>query len=178
MTRQEFGSLIAVIRSAYRDNDFLSDNKSAEVWYGILKDLDFATAKVAVTKLITTHKWLPTIAEILDQVRLLNETVTDSNVDTELWSLIVKASKNSTYGAVEEFQKLPEECQRFLGSPTVLKDFGQIDQGTLQTVVKGHFLKTIPAIRKHTEYKEGLPMEVRLAIEDSKQKMLGDGLIG
>ena len=174
MTRQEFGSIVAVLRNAYLDKDFLSDNESAEVWYGFLKDLDFGEVKIAVAKLVSENKWMPTIAEIMSQVKLLNETVYDSDGDNELWDLIVKASKNSTYGAVEEFNKLPIECQKFLGSATSLKDFGLIDPNTLQTVVKGQFLKTIPAIRKHTEYNNGLPLEVKLAIEESKQRMLAE----
>lgn len=172
MNRQEFGSLIAVVRGVYLDEKFLSDSGAAEIWYSVLKDLDFAEVKVAVTKLAITSRWTPTIADIMAQIKLLRETVADSNGDTELWDLVVKASKNSTYGAVEEFNKLPRECQRFLGSPTVLKDFGQIDPSTLQTVVKGQFLKTIKAIKNHTEYSEGLPMEVKQAIEESKVRML------
>lgn len=172
MTRKEFGSLVSVIRGVYLDDEFLSDTESAEIWYSFLKDISFAEAKIAVTKLAATSKWAPKIADIIEQVKLLHEIVVDGDGDAELWSLIVKASKNSTYGAVEEFEKLPEECKRFLGSPTVLKDFGQIDPNTLQTVVKSQFLKLIPTIRKRTDYSNGLPMEVRQAIEDSKMRML------
>lgn len=172
MTRQEFGSLITIIRSVYRDKDFLSDMSEMEVWYSFLKDYSFGESKIAVTKLATSSKWIPSIAEIVEQIRLLHETVTGSDGDSELWALIVSASKNSTYGAVDEFNKLPEQCRKFLGSASVLKDFGQIDPNTLQTVVKSQFMKAIPSIRKKTDYNSGLPLEVREVIENAKAQRL------
>ena len=72
----------------------------------------------------------------------------------------------------EEFEKLPPECQSFVGSPASLKELAQIDTGTMNTIVKGQFLKRVEAIKEHQEVQRGLPAEVRRAIEESKLRML------
>lgn len=79
MTKQEFGRLVAVIRGVYRDDKFLANNESAQVWYELLKDIDYEQAKAAVIKHSLTSKWTPTIAE-------LREQIADIQADKSDWS--------------------------------------------------------------------------------------------
>lgn len=73
MNRQEFGRVVAVIRSVYRDKDFLASSESAEVWYELLKDIPYEQAKAAVMKHSLTSKWSPTIAEIRESAVSITE---------------------------------------------------------------------------------------------------------
>ena len=82
------------------------------------------------------------------------------------------AAANGLYHAEEEFKKLPPECQSFLGSPAALKDLAQADTGTMNTIVKGQFLKRVSEIREHQTVQNGLPAEVRQALQDQRNKLL------
>ena len=169
MTKDDTKKMIMYLRTAYKG--FCEDMNLTDVvnvWYDAFKDEDVRVASEATRNYTMRSQYPPTIAGIQEQIDLLKS----KDTDTELWALIVKAAKNSTYGAAEEYEKLPEVCQKFVGSPTALKDFGQIDPGTLQTVVKSQFIKTAPKIREHTNTQNGLPDSVRAVIETAKQRLL------
>lgn len=169
MTREDTKKMIMYLRMAFRD--FCSDKDLTmvvDVWHDAFKDEDTAVVSRATQNYVKHNPYPPTIAGIIEQMRLLKEKETD----TDLWSLIQKAVRNGTYGAKEEFEKLPPECQSFVGSPASLKELAQIDTGTMNTIVKGQFLKRVEAIKEHQEVQKGLPAEVRQAIEESKLRML------
>lgn len=169
MTKDEIKKTIAYLRTAYKG--FCEDmNLTAviNVWHDQFKDEDVHVVWEATRNYTRSCEYPPTIAGIQEQINLIKQTQTDA----ELWDCITKAARNSTYGAAEEFEKLPEVCQQFVGSPAGLKDLGQIDAGTLQTVVKGQFIKTAPQIREHRNVQIGLSAEVRQAIAMAKTKLL------
>ena len=175
MTRDEMKQVMKYFGTAYRgfyDGTSLTD--VLNVWSDAFADERKEVVQQAAKNYVSKNEFPPTIAGVKKQVALIKR----ENSDSDLWSKIQKAVANGLYGSVEEFNKLPSECQAFVGSPLGLKDLSQIDMGTLNTVVKGQFLKRVEEIRTHQEVQNGLPMEVRLAIEDSKQKMLRDDLIG
>lgn len=77
MTKQEFGSIVSVIRGVYRDKTFLTDKEVKELWFELLKDIPYEQAKSAVMKHAMTSKWTPTIAEIREQVVEIQADATD-----------------------------------------------------------------------------------------------------
>lgn len=169
MTKDDTKKMIMYLRTAYKGFcDGLDLTAVVNVWHDAFRDEDVHIVSEATRNYTKSCQYLPTIAGIQKQIDLIRNPQTDA----ELWALIVKAAKNSTYGAVEEYEKLPDICKKFVGSPTALKDFGQIDQGTLQTVVKSQFTKSAPMIRERTNVQSGLPDSVRAAIDAAKQRML------
>lgn len=169
MTRDEVRNMMKYFQTAYDGfyrNADLTD--VLNVWHNAFKDADKVLVEVAAKNYVDTNTRPPTIASIKEQMRLISEEETY----VAMWKYIVRAAKNSTYGSVEEFEKLPIECQKFVGDATALKDYGQIDPSTLQTVVKAHFMKAMPIIKNHQDARYELPTEARQAIEDSKMRML------
>lgn len=169
MTRDETKKMILYLHTAYKG--FCEDKNLTnvvDVWHDAFKDDDVKLVSKATQNYVNANEYYPTIAGIRKQINLLKE----SETDTDLWALIQKAVRNGTYGAKEEFEKLPPECQSFVGSPASLKELAQIDTGTMNTIVKGQFLKRVEAIKEHQEVQRGLPVEVRQAIEESKLRML------
>lgn len=169
MTRDDTKKMILYLHTAYRtfgeDKDLTA---FVDVWHDALKDEDARIVSMATQNYVRNSQYPPTIAGIIEQINLIKNKATN----TDLWALIEKAARNGTYGSVEEFEKLPPECQSFIGSPSGLKELAQIDTGTLETVVKGQFLKRVEAIKQHQEVQRGLPSEVRRAIEESRMRML------
>ena len=169
MTKEDTKKMIMYLRTAYKG--FCEDvnlTDAVNVWYDAFKNEDVRVMGIAARNYVKSSEYPPTLAGIQKQLDLIKNKSTDA----ELWALIVKATKNSTYGAVEEYEKLPPVCQKFIGSPTALKDLGQISEGTLETVVKGQFIKTAPQIREHHEVQTGLPMAVREVIEEARIRLL------
>ena len=165
MTREETKKMILYLHMAYRD--FCGDKDLTSVvniWHDAFKDYDVKVVEIAAKNYVKTNEFAPTIAGIMKQIRQINKTETE----TDLWALIQKAASNGIYNSAEEFEKLPPECQSFIGSADALKELSQIDMATMETVVKGQFLKRVEAIQSHQEVQKGLPAEVRQAIEERR----------
>lgn len=169
MTKDEVRNMMKYFQTAYKtfyEGSNLSDVLT--VWYDAFKEVDKYHAQIAARNYVQSNEYPPTIAGVYKQLDLIREP--DSY--TDLWALIAKAARNSTYGSAEEFDKLPPLCKSFVGSAANLKDFGQIDQGTLQTVVKSQFVKAAPQIKERQDVQYSLPAEVKIAIENAKLKLL------
>lgn len=170
MTKKEVGKILALMRELFpQGKDITAETVNA--WYWIIGEYDYKVAEYSVKELATSYDGygFPTPAHLIEKMRVIADDVIDYG---GMWDAIVKASKNSTYNAKEEFEKLPAECQAFIGSPAVLKDFGMIEPNVLQTVVKASFNKSMPKIAEHHKIQGELPIEVRQAIAESKAKML------
>ena len=166
MTRDETKQILGYLQCAY-PSAFGGDNLTAtvNVWWDAFGDIDFKILKHAVKNFVKWSKYAPTIAGIQEQIDLI--TSEETNVD--LWGRLHKAISNGIYGAKEEFEKLPPECKRFLGTAEVLKELAQSDSATINTVVKGQFMKRIDELQKHENVKSGLPDELKAVIAQSKQ---------
>ena len=64
MTKEEFGKVISVLRSAYPSVQSFTAKESLDVWYMLLGDLDYQAASSATLKYIANNKFPPTIADI------------------------------------------------------------------------------------------------------------------
>ena len=165
MTRDETKKMILYLHMAYRD--FCGDKDLTSVvniWHDAFKDYDVKVVEIAAKNYVKTNEFAPTIAGVMKQIRQISKTETE----TDLWALIQKAASNGIYNSAEEFEKLPPECQSFIGSADALKELSQIDMATMETVVKGQFLKRVESIQSHQEVQKGLPAEVRQAIEERR----------
>lgn len=169
MKKEETKKIMEYFQAAYKGFYEGKDTKPVlMVWHDALADEDPRIVRQAAKNYVRTNEFAPTIAGLLKQIDLIKEP----RGETDLWALISKAASNGIYNADEEFRKLPPECQSFLGSASALKDLAQTDVGTINTIVKGQFLKRVEAIREHQNVQKGLPAEVRQAIEESKRRML------
>lgn len=169
MTRDEMKVIMKYFQASYRGfTEGQNPTDVLNVWHDAFKDEEAPVVKNAAKNYVASNEFAPTVAGLMKQVEMIKSPMTDA----ELWACITKATKNSTYGAVEEFEKLPDVCKEFLGSASALKDLGQIDPGTLQTVVKGQFRKAAPIIRERKAALKGLPAEVKAVIDNVTEKML------
>ena len=92
--------------------------------------------------------------------------------EQEAFNLIAKAASNANYGAKEEFEKLPKELQRLVGSPNRLREWALMDTQTFQTVVGSNVMRSYRAIAKSTKETQMLPPSVRQLIEQTMQSKL------
>ena len=90
----------------YPTQNFLPDDYAREVWYALLKDIPYPDANMAVMEILKTSPYPPTVADITGRVyrRIAGNEMTE----TEAWSRVRVAIRNSGYNAETEFAKLPE----------------------------------------------------------------------
>lgn len=176
MTREETSQMLTLLKAAYPNFYGKMSQKDAyatlNLWEDMFSGEDVQVVKFALHRLIETHTGFPPdIAEVKGQIRLLVQAATGEPTDEELWRMLRKAASNGTYGAKEEFERLPPVLQRYCGSPSVLREMAMQDEKTLDTVVHGQFLRQITAIRERQEYHDSLPEGVRDAVSRLNGRM-------
>lgn len=110
MSRTEFGKLAATLHSLYGSKSSMNDEKVLEVWYGMLKDLNYTVCANAVAQLGMQNKFMPTVAEIREKCASITaEQLPDWD---EAWGMVLMSVRN--YGYMREAQaieSLPEPAR-------------------------------------------------------------------
>lgn len=161
MTFKEFGKLADAIKTYFPRDNMLPTDTSMELWYDMLKDMDYQSACIGLKNHVATSKFAPTIADIrngavMTQPQELNEM--------EAWSLVSKAIRNSTYNSVSEFEKLPPLVQKAVGLPDSLREWAMTENINLE-VVMSNFQRAYKAELKRHEELQKMPQNVRNLIE-------------
>jgi uncharacterized protein YcgL (UPF0745 family) len=182
MTREDTASVLKILKVSYPAfySKFSKDDMVAvlDLWTEMFADDDVRVVKVALFKLIETHQgYPPDIAALKAKIRELVVASTSEPTDEELWQMLRRAVSNGYYGAREEFDRLPRVVQRYLGSPSALRDLAVIDEKTLNTVTKGQFLKQIVSLRERQEFADSLPEPVKEAVAKLYRKPEGPAML-
>lgn len=161
MTFKEFGKLADAIKTYFPRDNMLPADTSMELWYDMLKDMDYQSAYIGLKNHVATSKFAPTIADIrngtiISQPQELNEM--------EAWSLVYKAICNSTYNSVSEFEKLPPLVQKAVGLPDSLREWAMTENLNLE-VVMSNFQRAYKVELKRHEELQKMPQNVRRLIE-------------
>jgi hypothetical protein len=180
ITREEIIKILTIIKTAYPKYYANMTKQDAEDTVALYSEMfmnDNSTLVAAAVKnIITKSTYPPTIAEIKTEIyKMTNEVETP----IELWNMLKKAISNSTYNSKEEFDKLPDQVKRFVGSPNALRDLAMNDSATNDTVVKGQFLKQIETITAQEKENKMMIPEVRNLLKsigkdiNTEVKMIG-----
>lgn len=171
MNRPETIQLFALISALYpREETFRNaDSQTISCWAEMLSDLAFPEVKAALKMHSAKSCFPPAISDIRSAVADLNPD--EGITPDEAWSLVMAAIRRSTLFSVREFNKLPEICQKLVGSPMQLKEWATSETFNAG-VEKSLFTKSYAAKRKQaTEYKK-LPESVRMLIAASAPREL------
>lgn len=64
MNKEEFAKIMIAIKAAYPQSNIATDNHSRDLWYEMLKDLEYDQVSNTVYKHIQSSRYIPTIAEL------------------------------------------------------------------------------------------------------------------
>lgn len=64
MNKREFAEVMVIIKAAYPGSNLIPDEMSKNLWFEMLKDLEYDSVLKAVRKHIQTSPFVPTIADI------------------------------------------------------------------------------------------------------------------
>lgn len=172
MTRDEVVAVLGILKTAYpqfyKDMSKQEMFNTIDLWTEMFSHENPMLVTAAVKNLINSFKWIPTIADIKEEMYKLTDTEQESPI--EIWNKIKGAIRNSGYNSYEEFQKLPEIAKKFVGSPNQLREWAlSVDYN--DGVVKGQFLKQYDVLVKREKDSKLMLPEVRDIVEKLSSNM-------
>lgn len=165
MTHHETGQLLVILTSAY-PKDFRLNEASGDVWYDGLQDYPFPLVKVAVKKHILQSKWPPTVAELRDQIAMIqHQELTRDAADA--WRLVMQAIR--TFGYMQREQGLAS-------LPALVRDtveaigWRALCNATNIEVVRGQFTKFYQSHQRMSQQEAVLPAAFRQQLQTFTQQ--------
>ena len=175
MNQTETLKIMAVLRGAYpafyRDMSRKEAESVVALWVEMFAEDDVAIVAAAVKALIATDDkgFPPHIGAVKAKVRQITQP--SGMTPQEAWNLVAKAIRNSAYESREEYDKLPKEIQRLVGSPNQLRDWALMDSETVHSVVASNFQRSFTARQKADNDFKALPRDVQAMIGTVAERM-------
>lgn len=176
MTRQETGIIMDILATAYprfyAGPDAPDPEKAVALWAEMFAEDDVAIVAAAVKALIATDDkgFPPHIGAVKAKVRQITQP--SGMTPQEAWNLVAKAIRNSAYESREEYDRLPQEIQRLVGSPNQLRDWALMDSETVHSVVASNFQRSFAARQKADNDFKALPRDVQAMIGTVAERMV------
>ncbi len=172
MTREDTIKILSVLRGAYpafyRDITKQEAESTIALWMSMFEEEPYELVGAAVKAFISGDGkgFPPAIGQIKERIRQITQP--EEMTEQEAWSYVSKALRNSTYGSVEEFAKLPPEVQAVVHDPGQLRQWAMAEADEVETVIASNFQRSFRAKQKVSREYLALPTEV-------KQLMLSAG---
>ena len=116
MTKEQFIKSISYMGIAYGK---AFDEKTCEVWYAFLKNYTYEQLNKAISRLINRSKWMPSIAEVKQEIVLMTNPLLETTSDTAWEELQSAVKRFGFYGAIEGAESLSplvrKACERIGG---------------------------------------------------------------
>lgn len=165
MNREETIKILSVLRGAYpgfyRDIGRQEAEATISLWGSMFEEEPYELVGAAVKAFIAgdSKGFPPAIGQIKERVRKL--TSGPEMTESEAWSYVSKALRNSSYGSEEEFSKLPPEVKAVVHDPGQLREWAMLDADEVQTVVSSNFQRSFRAKQAATKEYMALPSDVK-----------------
>ena len=175
MTREETIKILSVLRGAYpafyRDITKQEAESTIALWEAMFDEEPYVLVGAAVKAFIAgdAKGFPPSIGQIKERIRKITQP--EELTEQEAWSFVSKAIKNSTYGSVEEFNKLPPEIQAVVHDPGQLRQWAMTPAESMETVIASNFMRSFREKKRITSEYLALPTSV-------KQLMISAGYKG
>lgn len=176
MERNEVLQIMAVLRTAYPNSYRSTTRQEAEsevdLWQAMFSDDDPALVGAAVKAIIVsdTREFSPNIGIVKEKMRELTQP--KELTEAEAWGIVAKAVRNGVWGSKEEFEKLPAECKRIVGSPNQLREWAMMDSGALHSVVASNFQRSYKIIAQRKKEEAKLPTDIRKMLGSHSERLM------
>lgn len=167
MTRDETVKIIRVISAAYpnyKPNDL---TETINVWAAMLSDCSFDEISIALKAYIRTDNsgFAPSVGALIEKARTIQNPAELNEM--EAWALVSKALRNGSYGADEEYNKLPPIIQKAVGSPSQLKNWAEIESEDVESVIQSNFLRSYRVSLQRQKELEKLSPDIKALIQQN-----------
>lgn len=175
MKQTETLQIMAVLRGAYpafyRDMVRKDAESVVALWTEMFAEEDVAIVAAAVKALIATDDkgFPPHIGAVKAKVRQITQPA--GMTAQEAWNLVARAICNSGYESRKEYDNLPPDIQRLVGSPEQLRDWAMMDSSTVHSVVASNFQRAFTARQKADHDYKALPRDVQELVGTMAERM-------
>lgn len=165
MTREETVKIIRIMSDCYPNYKPNNLSETVDVWQMMLDEYSYNQVSIALKAYVTsdTSGFAPSVGEIVAKIQLVSQPQELDGMAA--WGLVSKALRNGTYGAVEEFNKLPPLVRQAVGIPDNLKNWATSDYQTIETVIQSNFLRTYETVVKRANEINRMPDNIKSLIE-------------
>lgn len=165
MTREETVKIIRIMSDCYPNYKPNNLSETVDVWQMMLDEYSYNQVSIALKAYVTsdTSGFAPSVGEIAAKIQLVSQPQELDGMAA--WGLVSKALRNGTYGAVEEFNKLPPLVRQAVGIPDNLKNWATSDYQTIETVIQSNFLRTYETVVKRANEINRMPDDIKSLIE-------------
>ena len=165
MTREETVKIIRIICDCYPNFKPNNLSETVDVWQMMLDEYSYNQVSIALKAYVTSNisGFAPGIGDIVAKIQIISQPQELDGLTA--WGLVSKALRNGTYGAVEEFNKLPPLVRQAVGMPDNLKNWATSDYQTIETVIQSNFLRTYEVIVKRETEISRMPDNIKSLIE-------------
>ena len=165
MTREDTKGLLMTLMATYPN--FKIEDKTATInaWHMFLEPYTQQQIIGALKIYATSNNsgFAPSVSQLLSLINKPSEL--SEMTEAEAWSLVSKAIRRSAYYSNEEFEKLPEEVQKAVGSPTQLFNWA-IDEDYNEGVVMSLFQRNYRTVLQRKRDYNMLPPDMRLEVNN------------
>lgn len=167
MTEEQVGKLLMTIQAYYPNYNPPDKKITLNAWYIMLAEYSEELVLQALRACIATNTsgFAPDVGQIMSKIQTISQPQELDGMAA--WGLVSKALRNGTYGAVEEFNKLPPLVKQAVGMPDNLKNWATSDYQTIETVIQSNFLRTYEVIVKRETEISRMPDNIKLLIEQT-----------
>ena len=165
MTREQVGKLLMTIQAYYPNYNPPDKEITLNAWYIMLAEYPEELVLQALRACIATNTsgFAPDVGQIMSKIQTISQPQELDGMAA--WGLVSKALRNGTYGAVEEFNKLPPLVKQAVGMPDNLKNWATSDYQTIETVIQSNFLRTYETVVKRANEINRMPDNIKSLIE-------------
>lgn len=165
MTREQVGKLLMTIQAYYPNYNPPDKEITLNAWHIMLAEYPEELVLQALRACITTNTsgFAPDVGQIMSKIQTISQPQELDGMAA--WGLVSKALRNGTYGAVEEFNKLPPLVRQAVGMPDNLKNWATSDYQTIETVIQSNFLRTYETVVKRANEINRMPDNIKSLIK-------------
>lgn len=165
MTREETVKIIRIMCDCYPNYKPNNLSETVDVWNMMLENYSYEQVSVALKAYISsdTSRFAPSIGQLIGKIQTISQPQELDGMAA--WGLVSKALRNGTYGAVEEFNKLPPLVKQAVGMPDNLKNWATSDYQTIETVIQSNFLRTYETVVKRANEINRMPDNIKSLIK-------------
>lgn len=165
MTEEQVGKLLMTIQAYYPNYNPPDKKITLNAWYIMLAEYSEELVLQALRACIATNTsgFAPSIGQLIGKIQAISQPQELDGMAA--WGLVSKALRNGTYGAVEEFNKLPPLVRQAVGMPDNLKNWATSDYQTIETVIQSNFLRTYETVVKRANEINRMPDDIKSLIE-------------
>jgi hypothetical protein len=175
LTIEETSKILTVVRvfyPAFYKNTSIEEAESfVSAWAEMFADVPYSLVGAAVKTYIATDTtgYAPTVGKINDIIHsLLNGGKVTAQEGIQP---IIKAVKNSAYHASEEFEKLPPNLKKLVGSAEQLRTWAREGETEFSTVTVSNLIRAYNESSKNDSIMAAIPESVKVVIKKQAKEL-------